>query len=203
MAPGKTSPTYRRLRRRYRLRFTFGMMTVFALLFALAGLWPAAFHVGDSPCAFDDADDGALLDGFRVGSIGDVAGRGFAAVETARATAHVPASASMAAADDILIEDVDELDQDDIEEEHVSVHSNGILIELTKSRRCESFINLPGVNVWPRGGRVVLYFVALCYSFLGIAIVADVFMSAIEVITSKEKEVRQRARGSHAIYISP
>lgn len=37
--------------------------------------------------------------------------------------------------------------------------------------------------------RGLVYFLALAYMFIGISIVADRFMSAIEVITSKEKEV--------------
>ncbi len=40
---------------------------------------------------------------------------------------------------------------------------------------------------WPREARAVLYFVALIYSFLGVSIVADIFMCAIEKITSKTK----------------
>ena len=40
---------------------------------------------------------------------------------------------------------------------------------------------------WPREARAVLYFVGLLFSFLGVSIVADVFMCAIEKITSKTK----------------
>merc|ERR1711871_1358959 len=49
---------------------------------------------------------------------------------------------------------------------------------------CSSFLLFPGENVWSTGLRIVLYFVALIYCFLGIAIIADVFMGAIEKITS-------------------
>jgi len=42
---------------------------------------------------------------------------------------------------------------------------------------------------WPREARAILYFVGLCYSFLGVSIVADVFMCAIEKITSKTKTI--------------
>ena len=42
---------------------------------------------------------------------------------------------------------------------------------------------------WPREARAVLYFIGLCYSFLGVSIVADVFMCAIEKITSKTKTI--------------
>ncbi|XP_005746562.1 sodium/calcium exchanger 3 isoform X2 [Pundamilia nyererei] len=37
--------------------------------------------------------------------------------------------------------------------------------------------------------RVIVYFVALIYMFLGVSIIADRFMAAIEVITSQEREI--------------
>ncbi|XP_059810644.1 sodium/calcium exchanger 3 isoform X2 [Hypanus sabinus] len=37
--------------------------------------------------------------------------------------------------------------------------------------------------------RVIVYFVAMIYMFLGVSIVADRFMASIEVITSQEKEI--------------
>lgn len=37
--------------------------------------------------------------------------------------------------------------------------------------------------------RVIVYFVALIYMFLGVSIIADRFMASIEVITSQEREV--------------
>ncbi|XP_067847382.1 sodium/calcium exchanger 3 isoform X1 [Heptranchias perlo] len=37
--------------------------------------------------------------------------------------------------------------------------------------------------------RVIVYFVAMIYMFLGVSIIADRFMSSIEVITSQEKEI--------------
>ncbi|CAI5763853.1 calcium exchanger 3 isoform X1 [Podarcis lilfordi] len=40
--------------------------------------------------------------------------------------------------------------------------------------------------------RVIVYFVALIYMFLGVSIIADRFMASIEVITSQEKEVTIR-----------
>ncbi len=42
---------------------------------------------------------------------------------------------------------------------------------------------------WPRWARAVLYFCGLLYSFLGVSIVADIFMCAIEKITSKTKRI--------------
>eukprot|EP00930_Biecheleria_cincta_P032192 TRINITY_DN22345_c0_g1_i1.p1 TRINITY_DN22345_c0_g1~~TRINITY_DN22345_c0_g1_i1.p1 ORF type:complete len:845 (-),score=157.90 TRINITY_DN22345_c0_g1_i1:41-2575(-) len=42
---------------------------------------------------------------------------------------------------------------------------------------------------WPRGLRIALYSLALMYSFLGIAMVSDIFMTAIETITSRKIRV--------------
>lgn len=38
--------------------------------------------------------------------------------------------------------------------------------------------------------RATLYFIFLLYLFLGIAIIADIFMSSIETITSKRRKIR-------------
>jgi len=54
--------------------------------------------------------------------------------------------------------------------------------------QCASDILLPGENMWTQTTRAALYLFALLYCFLGIAIVADIFMGAIEEITSKKVE---------------
>lgn len=46
-----------------------------------------------------------------------------------------------------------------------------------------------------RFARGMVYFFALLYLFIGVSIVSDRFMAAIEVITSKEKEVRVKKPG--------
>lgn len=43
-----------------------------------------------------------------------------------------------------------------------------------------------GEQGWPNGLRTVLYFAGLLWLFLGIAIISDIFMAAIEQITSKQ-----------------
>uniref|UniRef100_A0A8C1XTF7 Solute carrier family 8 member 3 n=1 Tax=Cyprinus carpio TaxID=7962 RepID=A0A8C1XTF7_CYPCA len=63
-----------------------------------------------------------------------------------------------------------------------------------EASRCQPGIILP---IWypedPSMGdkiaRVIVYFVAMIYMFLGVSIIADRFMAAIEVITSQEKEI--------------
>jgi len=57
---------------------------------------------------------------------------------------------------------------------------------------CSDGLTLPfflGEDSWSHGFRAALYLIALLWCFLGIAIIADEFMAAIEVITSKEKLV--------------
>jgi len=46
-----------------------------------------------------------------------------------------------------------------------------------------------GIFIWERVLRAIIYFLSLFYMFLGVSIIADRFMSSIEVITAKEKEV--------------
>lgn len=48
---------------------------------------------------------------------------------------------------------------------------------------------------WPRGLRIILYLFGLLWAFMGVAIVADVFMGAIERITSKKRRVTNKATG--------
>ena len=47
----------------------------------------------------------------------------------------------------------------------------------------------PGEVLWSNSFRAVIYMLALIYFFFGIAIIADIFMAAIEQITSKAKRV--------------
>jgi hypothetical protein len=48
---------------------------------------------------------------------------------------------------------------------------------------------------WDTTVRAGLYFAGLMYCFMGVAIVADVFMSAIEKITSKTRKVLSQIIG--------
>jgi len=50
-------------------------------------------------------------------------------------------------------------------------------------------INNPGINLLNNGFMGVVYIIFLCYLFLGISISADIFMEAIEVITSKTQVI--------------
>ena len=48
---------------------------------------------------------------------------------------------------------------------------------------------------WPHGVRAVLYLIGLLYSFFGISIVSDLFMGAIEKITSSTKKITLASGG--------
>lgn len=56
---------------------------------------------------------------------------------------------------------------------------------------CSPALILPILDerTWDRNTRAVLYLVGMLYCFLGVAIVTDIFMSAIEVITSTTKKL--------------
>lgn len=54
---------------------------------------------------------------------------------------------------------------------------------------------------WPRSLRAVLYAFAMVYSFLGVAIVADIFMSAIEAVTKRRKRKRLKSGTVVTVYV--
>ncbi|XP_060551495.1 sodium/calcium exchanger 2-like isoform X7 [Ruditapes philippinarum] len=54
---------------------------------------------------------------------------------------------------------------------------------------CESWLLLPAENLWHPALRGFLYILAIAYFFVGIAIASDIFMSAIETITSKKRTI--------------
>lgn len=72
--------------------------------------------------------------------------------------------------------------------EYRTNYTYGYIVEYSKP--CfDSWLLIPGENLWNAGLRGFLYILAMFYFFLGIAIVADIFMSCIEVITSKKRKV--------------
>ena len=67
--------------------------------------------------------------------------------------------------------------------------ANGYCVEtITTEKACHSWVVLHGTSLYNKGVLGFFYFLFLIYLFLGIAIVADIFMGSIEVITSKEVE---------------
>ena len=73
----------------------------------------------------------------------------------------------------------------------VQYYDNGHVVEYVKDNlsACESWMLLPAENLWPIWLRGILYFSAMIYIFVGIAIVSDIFMCSIEIITSKKKTI--------------
>lgn len=60
------------------------------------------------------------------------------------------------------------------------------------------FLPIDGASQdWPSGVQALVYFIGLIWCFMGVGIIADIFMAAIEVITSKTHEV-VRPDGSKA-----
>ena len=66
------------------------------------------------------------------------------------------------------------------------------LIDIDVYKCSDKGLLLPLVSeyTWSLGARAVIYFVGLVWCFLGIAIIADVFMCSIEKITSKTKDIK-------------
>ena len=65
------------------------------------------------------------------------------------------------------------------------VLAQGYIEEFWGEERCFSgMINNPGISLLPNGLMGPLYVIFLGFLFLGIAISADIFMEAIDVITS-------------------
>lgn len=79
-----------------------------------------------------------------------------------------------------------------------SFDNDTIVISALDPNKCYSGLLLPFLEEhgWHAGVRATLYLFGLLYCFLGIAIVADVFMGAIETITSKTRKVFLASSGS-------
>lgn len=67
----------------------------------------------------------------------------------------------------------------------------GYVTECIKNgtEQCESWLLVPGENLWNDGVRGLLYLIAMLWTFIGIAIASDIFMGSIEVITAKKRKV--------------
>ncbi|XP_037777233.1 sodium/calcium exchanger 2-like isoform X4 [Penaeus monodon] len=77
---------------------------------------------------------------------------------------------------------------------HISVNNISYVQEsyVHKGYRCSAEgLLLPIISeyTWSEGARAFLYLVGLLYCFMGVAIIADIFMGAIEKITSKTRKV--------------
>ncbi|XP_067931552.1 sodium/calcium exchanger 3-like isoform X3 [Watersipora subatra] len=59
------------------------------------------------------------------------------------------------------------------------------------TEQCESWLLLPGENLWNDGVRGFLYLIAMLWTFIGIAKASDIFMMSIETITAKKRKISQ------------
>jgi solute carrier family 8 (sodium/calcium exchanger) len=74
----------------------------------------------------------------------------------------------------------------------------------SEEERCMSWVLIPGIQLLSKPFLGVVYLIFLLYLFLGISIVADIFMEAIEVITSKTTQVDVvDEQGNHYKYEVP
>lgn len=85
--------------------------------------------------------------------------------------------------------------------------ANGTCTEkITTEKPCHSWIMLHGTSMYNKGVLAFFYGLFLIFLFLGIAIVADIFMGAIEVITrylGPLTAVKKSSRSSAPMTASP
>ena len=71
-------------------------------------------------------------------------------------------------------------------------YSKGYVVHDSYSECMDSWVLFPGFNLLPNEFQAFIYFLVLIYAFFGVAIVSDVFMASIDVITEKEKVIRRK-----------
>ena len=106
---------------------------------------------------------------------------------------------------DLLVADKETAERLGFQEKIYRGEDGDFLVEFISNRsaKCmDSSITVPGERTWDLILRGVLYLVALLYTFLGIAIVSDIFMSSIEKITAAKTVVKVNEDGtSHTITV--
>lgn len=68
---------------------------------------------------------------------------------------------------------------------NIERYPGGFVEEFYNIQRCESFVLVPGTSLKHNILMGVTYLVMLVWCFLGIAIISDIFMEAIEMITAQ------------------
>ena len=80
--------------------------------------------------------------------------------------------------------------------------ANGFIEEYYEEQLCHSYILIPGTSLLSSGLLGFTYFCFLIYLFLGIGMVSDIFMEAIEVITSQQTQIELWDKdGKKKVYI--
>lgn len=95
--------------------------------------------------------------------------------------------ASMFKLNDKMKKDGQKDDEDFFTDYHLMVMSQGYIEEFYKTQRCYSPILVPGSSLLGPALVGCVYLVWLGYLFVGIGIISDIFMEAIESITSQTK----------------
>lgn len=72
----------------------------------------------------------------------------------------------------------------DFDEKYEKEYKRGRFIEFSDDEFCHSWILFPGYSLYPWYYLAFVYGMVLIYLFLGVAIISDIFMEAIEVITA-------------------
>jgi solute carrier family 8 (sodium/calcium exchanger) len=90
----------------------------------------------------------------------------------------------------VIVDAVDVSRWSGYDDELATKFSRGQIVEYADENNfCHSYVLIPGVPLIGKWLLIIAYFLALCYLFLGISIIADIFMGAIEVITSHTRSV--------------
>lgn len=77
------------------------------------------------------------------------------------------------------------------EDSVINTYSRGQIVEYANDEDfCHSYVLLPGTPLIHKSILIFAYLAALIYLFLGISIIADIFMGSIEVITSQTRSVK-------------
>lgn len=72
---------------------------------------------------------------------------------------------------------------------HVQTFERGQVVEFSNDLFCHSFVLPPAFSHKPSALLGVIYVLMIVYLFLGVSIVSDIFMNAIESITSTQRTI--------------
>jgi solute carrier family 8 (sodium/calcium exchanger) len=84
----------------------------------------------------------------------------------------------------------------------VEIYERGYVVYASHeggTQHCTSWLLAPGTNLNAAPGLAIVYLVGLVWVFLGIAIISDIFMAAIEVITAAEGTKRYVTDGGRVV----
>ena len=90
----------------------------------------------------------------------------------------------------IIGQTIDESEWDHLDDRSQTIFDRGIIVEFADdSDFCHSYVVVPGLPLVSKAILTIGYLLCLVYLFLGISIISDIFMGAIEEITSQTRTV--------------